>query len=688
MIVTMPATRQMPMPAGAVFLSYASEDAAPAERIATALRNAGVKVWFDLEELRGGDAWDRRIREQIHDCRLFIAVISAHTEARDEGYFRREWRLAVERAGDMAEDKAFLVPVAIDGTSERSARAPDSFKHVQWTRLLGGEPTAAFIERVRGLLSLDGPQEPETARPAASAEPGRATSIKDHAPVSSWSNRAVVVAVAVVILGAAAYIAVDKIWISNRAMSPTASTTIASGPSSAAIPEKSIAVLPFVDMSERHDEEYFADGMAEEVLNLLAQVPDLRVPGRTSSFYFKGKQATMADIARTLGVANVLEGSVRRSGTTIRVTVQLIRAANGYQLWSKNYDRRVEDVLKVQDDIAQSVVGTLKASLLGAQPARAASMVNADAYTLYLKAHAIRTSVVQEPVQRAIDYLRESIKLDPTFALAPAELAATIAGDFSSTGVLLYPSALGEAHAAADQALRLDPRLPLTHIALARLFSQVDWEWDAGDAEIAKAIALEPGNAEAYRVAGYLATTRGQFDKAIELISRATSLDPLQPWNYTAMGFPVYRKRDYVQAEALYRKAIALSPQEYKVHYVLGSVLLLQGRVAESLAEMEREPDAGFRHCGLALAFDALGRKREAENELSIAQTDHKKEKAYWIALIYAWRKDVENAFVWLDRAAMQKDPGMQWIRGDPMLDVLVKDPRYDALLRRIKVLK
>ena len=142
------------------------------------------------------------------------------------------------------------------------------------------------------------------------------------------------------------------------------------------------------------------------------------------------------------------------------------------------------------------------------------------------------------------------------------------------------------------------------------MYTQVDWEWDAGDAQIAKAIALEPGNAEAYRIAGYLATTRGQFDKAIELLKRAISLDPLQPWNYIAMGFPVYRKRDYAEAEVLYRKAIALSPQDEKVHYVLGTALLLHGQLAEALAEMEREPDAGFRHCGLALALDALGRKR------------------------------------------------------------------------------
>src|SRR5215813_10716139 len=162
-------SRPASAPTGAVFLSYASQDAEAAQRICEALRSAGIEVWFDKSELRGGDAWDRHIRQQIHDCRLFIAVISAHTEARDEGYFRREWRLAVERAGDMAEGKAFVVPVAIDGTSEQSAQVPDLFKHVQWMRLPAGETRPAFVERIQRLVS---PEASTTIRGSASAQPG------------------------------------------------------------------------------------------------------------------------------------------------------------------------------------------------------------------------------------------------------------------------------------------------------------------------------------------------------------------------------------------------------------------------------------------------------------------------------------------------------------------------------------
>jgi len=657
-------------PTRAVFLSYASQDAEAAQRVADALSSAGLEVWFDRGELRGGEAWDRQITRQIRECALFIALISSHTDERSEGYFRREWRAAVERMRDMADDRPFLVPVVIDSTREDTARVPDRFREFQWIRLPGGTILPAFVEQVQRLLA---PTESMVRRPAAvetrsdAPEPRSSSASRPR-----WLNPVLVVVLAAILGG----ITFALVRFVRPGQPPAVAVTAV---------EKSIAVLPFIDMSERHDEEYFADGMAEEVLNLLAQVPDLRVPGRTSSFYFKGKQATLAEIARTLGVSHVLEGSVRRAGTTVRVTVQLIRADSGYHLWSKSYDRDLQDVLRVQDDIAQSVVGALKVSLLGAPPLRAAPSVDAEAYRLYLEAHALR--VTGGSAQQGIDYLRKSLKLDPTFALAHAELAATIAGDFTTTGILLYPTALAEAHAAADEAVRLDGQLPAAHMALARLFFQVDWNWDAGEAEIRKAMALEPGNAEALRVAGYFTTTRGRFDEAIELLKKAASLDPLQPWNYVAMGFPVYRKHDYAQAETLYRKALALSPQEVKVHYVLGTSLLLQGEPGKALAEIERETDEGFRHCGLALAYDALGRKREADRELAVAEANYQNEKAYWIALIHASRRNSDEAFRWLERAARQKDPGMQWIRGDPMLDVLVQDPRYDALLRHIRLL-
>jgi hypothetical protein len=238
-------------PGKAVFLSYASQDADAAGRICEALRAAGIEVWFDQSELRGGDAWDRQIRKQIHDCALFVPVISAHSDARHEGYFRREWRLAVERAGDMAEDVAFLLPVVVENTPDATARVPDRFREVQWSRLSDGQTTPAFVERVRRLLS---PASPSVNSSRASVAPGAAALIRQPFRPSWLSRRSLLVMVAVII-AALAYWDVDRFWISKRQVSPPAPPTAprAAAPAAFSPPPHSIAVLPFVNMSGDKD---------------------------------------------------------------------------------------------------------------------------------------------------------------------------------------------------------------------------------------------------------------------------------------------------------------------------------------------------------------------------------------------------------------------------------------------------
>src|SRR5215472_2096925 len=251
------AVSQTFMPAGAVFLSYASEDVATAERIATALRTAGIEVWFDKSELRGGDAWDRQIREQIQACALFLPIISANAHARVEGYFRFEWKLAVDRSHRMAPDQPFLVPVVIDDTRQSDTRIPDRFRELQWTRLPGGQVPQGFIERVQRLLSPTETDVSTVARPAGSSAPHSAKPPRVRAPASSRSQRAMLVAVAVVVFGSLAYFAIDKLWISKRSAGPeraSLSTAQVASPAVAVI-DKSIAVLPFVDLSEKHDQE-------------------------------------------------------------------------------------------------------------------------------------------------------------------------------------------------------------------------------------------------------------------------------------------------------------------------------------------------------------------------------------------------------------------------------------------------
>ncbi len=292
-----------------VFLSYASEDSEAAARICASLRAAGIEVWFDQSELRGGDAWDRQIKQQIHECALFIPIISGHSQSRLEGYFRREWKLAAERTHDMAEEKSFLVPVVIDDTPERRASVPDRFREMQWSRLPGGETSPAFCERVKALLG--GPSAAGESRGSAGFPPFAVAKRSSHRWVA-----ATIAAALVVLVGG---------WQAWRIVTPKHSGAVQQlskvAPSVAL--EKSIAVLPFADMSEKKDQEYFADGLAEELLDLLAKTPGLHVIARTSSFSFEGKADDIPTIAAKLKVANILEGSVRKSGNQLRVNTEL-----------------------------------------------------------------------------------------------------------------------------------------------------------------------------------------------------------------------------------------------------------------------------------------------------------------------------------------------------------------------------
>src|ERR1700730_1179261 len=276
-------------PSHAVFLSYASQDDEAAQRICEALRAAGIEVWFDQSALRGGDVWDQTIRKQIKICVLFIPVISRHTHERDEGYFRLEWKLAVDRSHLMTTNKAFLLPVVVDDTREDDENVPDRFRAITWPRLPGGETPLAFVERVRRLVSPEPSRGPTTT--ALPAAPGSAATPLTREPVATpWrSKRALPMVLAVVVAGALAYFGIDKFWFSKyQAPPPTPPAAPAStAPAAFAPPPHSIAVLPCVHMTGDKEQEYFSDGLSEEILNSLSRINELQVAARTSSFYFK-----------------------------------------------------------------------------------------------------------------------------------------------------------------------------------------------------------------------------------------------------------------------------------------------------------------------------------------------------------------------------------------------------------------
>ena len=477
----------------AIFLSYASQDADAARRICDALRTAGLEVWFDQSELRGGDAWDASIRKQIKECSLFLPIISANTQAREEGYFRLEWKLAVDRSHLMADNKAFFFPIVIDETPEAAAKVPDRFRERQWTRLISDHATESFVTRIAKVIDGSG----VSAENALTAAPVLASSAT---PFNTATTRA------------------DD--------SP------------------SVAVLAFANRSASADDEYFSDGLADELLSVLAKIKGLRVAARTSAFSFKGKSATVAEIGQALNVVTVLEGSVRKSANRVRISVQLVKVADGYQLWSETYDRTLDDIFAVQDDIAQSVVKELRSALMGdskSTPQQVASEIahanrrrseNPEAQRLCLQARFFINKRRPDDISRGIALCEAAIAVDANYAKAYAELAqgylqSSFYGSSNTPNGATVLERMALAKRAAEMALTLDPTQPLPHLVL----SWIAWigHHDAARSlrELETALALAPEDPETLRHIGHRYMEFGWFDRADAMFTKGLALDPL-----------------------------------------------------------------------------------------------------------------------------------------------------------------
>ena len=666
----------MPGVPNAVFLSYASEDAEAAERIATALRDAGVEVWFDKSELRGGDAWDRQIRDQIHDCRLFIPVISVNSERRDEGYFRREWRLAVERAGDMHEKRAFLVPVVIDGTSERGAAVPEKFHQLQWTRLPAGETPPVFVERVRHLLSGE-PFQPATTAPHLTS-PVAAT--RPTAPISArnrWARPALVALAFVVIVGGA-YLMVDRFVLSKRSV-----------PASTAIGEKSIAVLPFADLSEKHDQEYFADGMAEEVIDLLARIPALKVIGRTSSFQFKGKNQDLRAVGNTLGVNYVVEGSVRKSGDRLRVTAQLISTQDGSHLWSDTYDATVENALDVQDRIAANLVRALQVFVGAADYSSTRPVFKSpEAYDLYLRGIRALDKNDREGVESAVACFKQVLALDPT-SVAAAELLSLAQAVGAAIGYVEPMVGFERARTTAQHALELDPKSSIAYQALTMVYLYYDWDWTAAERAAKEALRLNARDPLAMGNLGDVYRALGRWEESARQYETAISSDPLDPVWHSHLGTVWLATGRLREAETEKRKVLQISPTYGWGHFLLGQVLLTQGRLEAALAEMHQESGEEPRDFGLAVVYHAMGRGTDSAAALARLVHENAQGRGYSVGQAYGYRVELDQAFTWLEQAYRQKDADLWSIKlnqVDPLLKDFARDPRFAAFLRKMNL--
>ena len=861
---TAPSHQTMSDPANkSVFLSYVSQDAEAARRIADALRAVGVAVWFDADGgLAPGDESDAKIRRQIKECVLFIPVISASTQARQEGYFRTAWELAAERAMGVATGEVFILPIIIDDTREPDALVPDRFRKVQWTQLSGGTMTPEVQARFQKLWAH--------RMGALAHEAKRATEPGGGAPIQpgSGSGRRLAAIVFTDVVGYSARMQRDEkstmalveadfalmrercaqhggevlntmgdglllcfpsavqavtcalqiqsefgqrcgtlppeqalehrigvhigdvfrqetgglagdgvniaarlegkapaggICISQMVhdtvkgkvpmqavfigpesfknitepipiwnIAPLGAATLSCPPvplalrlvrsggwrrvagffavvgitalagwlwshrevarpatPSLEVNDKSIAVLPFVDMSQTRDQEYFSDGLAEELLNQLVRIPQLRVIARTSSFSFKGKDVPIATIARTLNVTAVLEGSVRKSGSMLRITAQLIRASDSSHLWSETYDRQLTDVFKVQDEIAGAVVSALKLKLLPDQrPASVRRFVpSPEAYDQFLLGRQLTNRNTQAGYDGAIEAFHHALVLEPNYANAYAALSlAEKSASFLAVSTAGFASGQQRALAAAEKAIALDPLLADGYAARAAVRIE-SWDWAGAQADLDKARALNPESVLAYACIACFFATRGQLPEAIAAVSAAIEINPMSIEELIKLARFKIAIDDLPAARKALDRALSIAPKSGSmISYYLGLVSLLDGHPEAASAEAAKLTNEPFRLELLAVAEFDLGHAAASQQALDALIQKCSEDAPYQIAEVYAWREEHDHAAIWLERAYQQHDRQLRFLKFNPLLRKLHNDPRYSALLRKMRL--
>ena len=660
-------------PSRAVFLSYASEDAEAAQRICETLGAAGIEVWFDKSELRGGDAWDQSIRKQIKTCALFLPIISHTTHDRREGYFRLEWKLAIDRCHLMDANLAFLLPVVIDDTRNDDERVPERFREVQWTRLPGGKTTPAFVERVQRLLSGDASSAIRTVS-SGTLPSGRRAS-------ASWSpKRALPVAVALVVLAAmTAYFAIHKTWTSKSAPSTYVTPTAAA----------SIAVLPLANESAEAGQQYFSDGISEDLITALSQLPGLKVIGRTSAFQFRDSKEDSRSIGAKLGVTHLLEGSVRRSGEMVRVSAELIDTADGSAQWSERYDRPYKDLFALQDDITRAVAGALKTKLLPGKHAAAQSEQpssgNLEAYNALLQGRFYLARGTETDDRKAIEFLTQATQIDPRYALAWSELSyawSTHSGDFLEGAAAQEANA--KAREAADRALAMSPDLAAAHNARGDLLQVVDFDWHGAEAQYRRALELAPNDAQVkFNLASVLASY-GEMDQAIELTRQGLVTEPLRAGGYKQLATYFLGLHRLDEAEQAINKAVELQPASEPNRSWLTIIETQRGNATAALEAAQQEPAGIFRDMSLAFARQIGSDRSAADAALRMLIEKQANNSAYQIAEVYALRNDAQATFEWLDRAWNNRDSGIQYLLFDPFILRYKDDPRFAAFCRKV----
>ena len=635
-----------------VFISYASQDAAVASLIVESLEQHGIKCWVAPRDVKPGAQYADAIVRAINEAKALVLVMSASAVA--SAHVAREVERGVSKRKQM-------IPFRIDGAA-LNPELEYFLSNSQWIDVpkLGMPMALAKLAEAVGAGATTPAQQ---IRPTPS-----------HA--SGTKKQFALAAAALVVVCAAAVLGM-RFWSVNHRGAPPAGRE--------AIPDKSIAVLPFVDMSEKHDQEYFADGMSEEILDLLTKIPGLSVIGRTSSFQFKGKNEDLRTIGEKLNAAYVLEGSVRKAGDQVRITAQLINTQTGMHAWSETYDRHIDDVLKLQGAVAAAVARELQLTVVTGDLQSRTILKNADAYEMMLRGRHAANRFDKEGLDEAVTLLKQALDRDATLGDAAAELAFAYYYQ-GANGFLTPEEAFEQARRAAATALRLDQKNALAHYVLGKIHIVYDWDWTAAEREFQQVATLAPGSAQALNGKARLSLALGRWDDGLRQVNAALALDPLDPNSFEALGTIQLGRDRLPEAEAAMRRTLDIRPTYAWGRYYLGRVLLARGDRDAALLEMQQETVDEGRQGGLGMVYYALGRKADSDSVLARMLKEHADGNAFYIAEVYAFRGQSDEAMHWLERAYAQKDPYLIYIKAELPRKSLAADPRFKAFLRKMNL--
>ncbi len=629
-----------------VFMSYASADRPRVERLVSALAARGYSVWWD-RDISGGAAYARIIEQALKDCDVVIVAWSrASTES--------DW---VRDEAAHGRDHSRLVPLQLD-----DAEPPLGFRQYQVVRFAGwdGAPGSPPMQQLLAALETPAPGP----RPTPAAAPPPLTAI------GPLRRRGLLIGSAA--LGPA--LAAGAWWLRQRELS---------GP-----PAHSIAVLPFANLSGDAAQDYFSDGLSDELINALARLKPLQVVARTSAFKFKGSKAGSREIGARLGVAHILDGSVRREGALVRVATQLVEARTGFEAWSQTFDRDIKDILAVQSEIAQSVAAALKIHLLGADIATFAlgGAASAEAYDDYLRGKRLfDAGGAEADYHQALALFDAAIAADAGYAAAHAARARTLltlANQFTAPDRLR--ATYDEALASARQAVSLAPALADAQATLAAVLESGALDFAAAKQAYGRAMATGPGNADILTRFGQFSCEIGDFAPGLAAVRRAAVLDPLNPRVFRSLGYALVSARQFAEAITAMRRALELSPGAEGAHAAIGDALLLQGALPAARSEYALEPLAWLRLTGQAIVLRRLGDTPGAQAALAALQAQPDSVTLYQQAQVFAQWRDPDRALAALDQAYRSGDSGILLMKSDPLMDPLRADPRFTRLIDRL----